>query len=177
MKKLTRTVLVVALAGATALGGAAAFARGGDCDGSRGERARWHQMTPEQMQERIGERAEVRLARLELALALTPEQRPAWDAFKTDMLARANAMAERIAAQREAERPTTAIARLERMEEMSRQRQAQLSETRQSVETFYATLSDAQKTVFDAEFGKLQRGGHRGMGPRGMGGSDHHGRS
>lgn len=177
MKKLTRTVLVVALAGATALGGAAAFARGGDCDGPRGERARWHQMTPEQMQERIGERAEVRLARLELALALTPEQRPAWDAFKTDMLARANAMAERIAAPREAERPTTAIARLERMEEMSRQRQAQLSETRQSVETFYATLSDAQKTVFDAEFGKLQRGGHRGMGPRGMGGSDHHGRS
>jgi hypothetical protein len=63
------------------------------------------------------------------------------------------------------------------MEEMSRQRQAQLSETRQSVETFYATLSDAQKTVFDAEFGKLQRGGHRGMGPRGMGGPDHHGRS
>lgn len=177
MRKLTKSVLVVALAGVTVLGGATAFARGGDCDGPRGERARWHQMNPEQMHERMGERAEVRLARLELALALTPEQRPAWDAFKTDMLARVSAMAERMAAQRETERPTTAIARMQRMEEMSQQRQAQLAETRQSVETFYATLSDAQKTVFDAEFGKLERGGHRGIGPRGMGGPGQHGRS
>lgn len=176
MKKLTKTVLVVALAGATVLGGAAAFARGGDCDGPRGERARWHQMNPEEMQERIGERAEVRLARLELALALTPEQRPAWDAFKSDMLARANAMVERMAAEREAERPTTAIARMQRMEEMSRERQTQLSETREAVEAFYATLSDAQKTVFDAEFAKFGHGGHHGMGPRGMGGPAHHGR-
>lgn len=173
MKKLTKTVLVVALAGATVLGGAAAFARGGDCDGPRGERARWHQMNPEQMQERMGERAEVRLARLELALALTPEQRPAWDTFKTDMLARMNAMAERMAARRDVERPTTAIERMQRMEEMSRERQTQLAETRQAVETFYAELSDAQKTVFDAEFAKFGRGGHRGMGSRGMGGPGH----
>ena len=27
-----------------------------------------------------------------------------------------------------------------------------MGEVRKSVETFYATLSDAQKTVFDAEF-------------------------
>lgn len=166
MKKLTRTVLVIALAGATVLGGATAFARGGDCDGPRGERARWHQMSPEQMQARMSERAEVRFARLELALALTPEQRPAWDAFKQDMQARTTAMAERMAAQRDAERPRTAIERMQRMEEMSQQRQAQMADTRKAVEAFYGTLSDAQKTVFDAEFAKLERGGRHGMGAR-----------
>ena len=48
-----------------------------------------------------------------------------------------------------------------------------MGEARKSVETFYATLSDAQKTVFDAEFQKMGRKGERGMkggGPRDGGG-------
>jgi hypothetical protein len=46
---------------------------------------------------------------------------------------------------------------------------AKMREARKSVETFYATLSDAQKTVFDAEFQQMGRKGERGMkggGPR-----------
>ena len=64
-------------------------------------------------------------------------------------------MAER----RAAEPPKTAIERMQRMEEMSKLRQAEMGEARKSVETFYATLSDAQKTVFDAEFEKMGRKG------------------
>ena len=78
-------------------------------------------------------------------------------------------MKAKMAERRAAEAPKTAIERMQRMEEMSKLRQAEMGEARKSVETFYATLSDAQKTVFDAEFQKMGRKGERGMkggGPR-----------
>ena len=109
------------------------------------------------------------MARLELALALTPEQKPAFESFKTDMKARAERMATMMAERRAAGQPKTAIERMQRMEDMSKLRQAEMGEARKSVETFYATLGDAQKTVFDAEFQKMGRKGDRGMkggGPR-----------
>ena len=118
---------------------------------------------------KMAERAEVHMARLELALALTPEQKPAFESFKTDMKARAERMATMMAERRAAGQPKTAIERMQRMEDMSKLRQAEMGEARKSVETFYATLGDAQKTVFDAEFQKMGRKGDRGMkggGPR-----------
>ena len=106
-------------------------------------------------------------------LALTPEQKPAFESFKTDMKARAERMATTMAERRAAEQPKTAIERMQRMEEMGTLRQAEMAQARKSVESFYATLSDAQKTVFDAEFQKMGRKGERGMkggGPRDGGG-------
>ncbi|NMG03326.1 hypothetical protein GPA21_10105 [Azoarcus taiwanensis] len=78
-------------------------------------------------------------------------------------------MVETMAERRSADRPQNAIERMQRMEAMSQLRQTEMASARESVETFYATLSDAQKTVFDAEFQQMGRKGDRGMrgGPRG----------
>lgn len=172
MKNWIRTSIATAVIATGALGGTAAFAWGGHCDGPRGGKAGWSQMAPEQMKAKMAERAELHMARLELALALKPEQKPAFDTFKAGMKARAERMATAMAERRAAAQPKTAIERMQRMEEMSKLRQTEMAEARKSVETFYATLSDAQKTVFDAEFQKMGPGGERGMrgGPRDGGG-------
>ncbi len=173
MKTWMKTSIATALIATSALGASAVLARGGDCDrhGPDGGWSGWHRMAPEQMSARIAERADTQLARLELALALTPEQQPAWARFKESMLARAGEMGERMAEHRTVEPPRTAIERLQRMEEMSKLHQAQLGETRSAVEAFYGGLSDAQKKVFDADF----RMGPRGRGGHGMQPGMHHG--
>ena len=163
MKSWIKTSIAAAVIATGALGTTAALAWGGHCDGPRGGKSGWSQMAPEQMKAKMAERAEVHMARLELALALTPEQKPAFERFKADMKARAERMATTMAERRAAEAPKTAIERMQRMEEMSKLRQVELAEARKSVETFYASLSDAQKTVFDAEFEKMGRKGERGM--------------
>ena len=169
MKNWIKTSIAAALITTGAIGSTAALAWGGHCDGPRGGKAGWSQMEPERMKAKMAERAELHLARLELALALAPEQKPAFEAFKADMKARAERMAATMAERRAADAPKTAIERMQRMEEMSKLRQAEMGEARKSVEAFYATLSDAQKTVFDAEFQQMGRKGERGMkgsGPR-----------
>ncbi|ENO81665.1 hypothetical protein B447_07247 [Thauera sp. 27] len=166
MKTWIKNSLAAALIATGALGTSAALAwGGGQCmgDGPRGGKAGWSQMAPEQMKARMTERAELHMARLELALALTAEQKPAFVTFKNDMKVRAERMASQMAERRATEPPKTAIERMQRMEEMSKLRQVELAEARKSVETFYASLSDAQKTVFDAEFEKMGRKGERGM--------------
>ena len=169
MKNWIKTSIAAAVIASGAIGSTAALAWGGHCDGPRGGKAGWSQMAPEQMKAKMAERAELHMARLELALALTPEQKPAFESFKTDMKARAERMVANMAERRAASQPKTAIERMQRMEEMSKLRQAEMGEARKSVEAFYATLSDAQKTVFDAEFQQMGRKGERGMkgsGPR-----------
>ncbi|MHB1373156.1 MAG: Spy/CpxP family protein refolding chaperone [Thauera sp.] len=167
MKNWIKTSIAAALITTGAIGSTAALAWGGHCDGPRGGKAGWSQMEPERMKAKMAERAELHMARLELALALTAEQQPAFATFKADMKARAERMATTMAERRAADAPKTAIERMQRMEEMSKLRQAELVDARKSVETFYARLSDAQKTVFDAEFQKMRSRG--GKGERGMG--------
>lgn len=166
MKTWMKTTLAASLIAMSGLGASAALARGGDCGfGPQGGKAGWQRMAPEQMQERMSQRADLHLARLELALALTPQQQPAWNAFKGAMTERATRMAEEMAGRMQQEAPQTAIERMQRMEEMSTLRQAEMAETRKAVEGFYGTLSDAQKKVFDADFAAFgSKGGHR-MGP------------
>lgn len=166
MKTWIKTSIAAAIIASSALG-TAVLARGGDCDGPQGGKAGWHSMAPEQMKARMTQRAEVHLARLELALALTPAQKADWEAFKGSMKERADRMAAHMESRRDAAMPKTAIERMERMEEMSKLRQTEMGETRKAVEAFYGKLSDAQKTVFDAEFSQMQ--GRHGMGERGMG--------
>ena len=168
MKTWMKTTIVAALVTTTTLGASAVMARGGHCDGEGpgGGPMMMQRMNPEQMGVRIAQRAETRLARLELALALKPDQQAAWTQFKGAMLVRAKDMGEGMAEHRQGDRPDTALERLQRMEEISRIHQAELVETRRAVETFYPRLSDAQKKVFDADF---QMGPGGGKGPRGMG--------
>lgn len=180
MRTWIKTSIAAAVAGTVGLAAAGAMAGGGGgWDGAGRGKAGWGQIAPEQMKERMEQRADLRLARLELALALTPEQKPAWDTFKGAMKQRVEDMSARMEARRSATAPGTAVERLRQMEEMSELQQTQLAETRKAVEAFYPTLSDAQKTVFDAEFQRMRhKGGHRmgpghgdgsgmGMGPRG----------
>ena len=167
MKTWIKTSIAAAVISAGALGTTAALAWGGHCDGMRGAKGGWSQMEPERMKAKMAERAELRLAQLELALALSPEQKPAFATFKADMLARAERMGAQMAERRSAEQPKTAIERMQRMEEMSALRQSEMAGARKSVETFYATLGDAQKTVFDAEFKSFgPQGGKGGHGMR-----------
>lgn len=172
MKNWMKTSIAAAIIATGAIGSTAALAWGGHCDGPRGGKAGWSQMAPEQMKAKMAERTELHMARLELALVLSAEQKPAFETFKADMKGRAERMATAMAERRAAGQPKTAIERMQRMEEMSKLRQAEMAEARKSVETFYATLSDAQKTVFDAEFEKMDRKGEGGMkgGPREGGG-------
>lgn len=168
MKTWIKTSIAAAIIATGALGTTVALSWGGLCDGTRGGKAGWSQMASEDRPARMTQRANLSLARLELALALTPEQKPAFEAFKTNMQERATRMAATMGQRRDAERPQTAVERMDRMQAMSQLRQSEMVTVRQSVETFYATLSDAQKTVFDAEFqygGRMAERGMRG-GPR-----------
>lgn len=173
MKTWIKSSIAAAVIATGALGTTAALAWGGQCDGPRGGKAGWSKMEPEQMKAKMAERADLHLARLELALALTPEQKPAFETFKADMKARGERMAAAMTERREAAQPKTAVERMAAMEEMTKLRATELADSRKSVERFYATLSDPQKTVFDAEFrafgGKGMRDGMRG-GPRDGGG-------
>ncbi|HQZ01085.1 MAG TPA: Spy/CpxP family protein refolding chaperone [Thauera sp.] len=173
MKTWIKTSIAAALITTGALGTSAALAWGGHCDGAGpvGNKGGWSQMAPEQMKAKMTQRAEVHMARLELALVLQPDQKPAFETFKADMKARAGRMATAMAERRAATQPTTAIERMQRMEDMGKLRQAEMAEARKTVEVFYATLSDPQKTVFDAEFQKMGRkGGKDGPGMRDGGG-------
>ncbi|MBR0568670.1 Spy/CpxP family protein refolding chaperone [Azoarcus sp. L1K30] len=167
MKTWIKTTIAVALIATSAVG-ATAMARGGECDGMRGGQSAWQEMSPEKMKARMTERVELQAARLELALALTPEQKPAWQAFKTALKDRSEHMASQMEARANAARPKTVLERMDRMAEMSALRQTEMADMRKAVESFYGTLSAAQKTVFDAEFDRMGR--RHGADGYGMGG-------
>ncbi|MDR2015938.1 MAG: Spy/CpxP family protein refolding chaperone [Azoarcus sp.] len=176
MKPWIKTSLVAALAVTTLFGGTAMAQPGRGGQGWGGGGYGWNNASPEQVKERMNKRMEVHLARLELALALTPEQRPAWADFKKAAEARADTMLKEMENRRNAGVPKTAIERMERAEEFNKKRAGMLADMRKSVETFYSKLSQAQKTVFDAEtahFMQPMRGGGKMMGGPGcmMGGS------
>lgn len=168
MKTSIKTAVAATVIALGALGSGYAVARGGDhCEGGmRGDRAGWHQMSPE----RIKDKADLGLARLELALAIKPEQKGAWDQFKAAMLERAGKQAAQFEARAKDTPPKTTLERMDRMETFSKARLAELADTRRDVEALYGKLSDAQKKVFDAEF---REGGFGGHGHRGMKGVRH----
>jgi DNA-binding transcriptional regulator PaaX len=149
MKSWIKTSLVATLAASALFSGSALAG----CDG-HGWGHGWSHVqnaNPEQARERMNKRMELHLAQLELALALTPEQKPAWEDFKKAAEARADAMLKEMEKWRNAGEPKTAIERLGRAEESSKMHTAMLADMRKSVEAFYGKLNEAQKTVFDAE--------------------------
>jgi hypothetical protein len=104
-----------------------------------------------------------RLERLESALALTPDQKPAWEEFKRAVKERSERMAARRGEARRAGGTGDGEHRAPRGE-MAGQGDGP-NEMRKNIESFTATLSSEQKAVFDAEFGKFSpRDGQRRAG-------------
>lgn len=176
MKSWMKTSLMAALAATTLLGSGVAAAQCGGYGwgggrgwggGHHGWGGAWRNASPEQIREQMDRRMELQLARLELALALTPEQRPAWANFKKETEDNSDAMFKGMERWRDANQSWTASERLARTEEFSRVRETMLGNMRKSVEAFYGKLSAPQKTVFDAELAFLlpmHGGGACGMG-------------
>jgi hypothetical protein len=176
MKPWIKTSFVVAaLSASTVFSGMAMAAHGyGEHDGKWGEQG-WHATSLEQIKDRFTRQTELRLAKLELALALTAEQKPAWADFKQAITAGTETMLKEVESRRKAEPPNTALDHLDRAEAALKVRASLLTDARKAVGTLYARLSDAQKTVFDAEAGKLVHIGHSGYGGHaGKGGEDGH---
>lgn len=163
MKTTNRKWMLAAVAVAVALGSGVAMARG-DCGwGGKPGKGNWSPERMEQMQERMSTRVEAQLARLELALALQPEQRAAWETLQRDTLARVNDMSTRMAVRAAEGRPVAAPERMMARERDTEARLEMMKQTRASVAAFYETLGDAQKKVFDAEWGRWM--GQGGKGP------------
>jgi len=158
MKTWIKTSLAAALAATVGLGASAAIAAPwGDCDGPRGGmHGMKHRMDPEAMSERATER----LASLQAALALKPDQTPAWEQFKGVMQDKARKAVEHMQAMRTQDRPKTALERMARMESFGKERMESMQEMRKATATLYSKLDDAQKKTFDNQFR---------MGPEGMG--------
>ncbi|MDR2926158.1 MAG: Spy/CpxP family protein refolding chaperone [Azoarcus sp.] len=180
MKRWVKTSLVAALAATTFLSGSA-MARGcgygwGGGGYGPGWGGGWRNASPELMKEQMEQRIELQLAQLELALALTSEQRSAWADFKKAATTRTDVMLKEMENRRNAALPNTAAERMAFMEEFSKRHSSMLADMRKSVEAFYSKLSAPQKTVFDAEAATLMHpmygGGGCGMGGPGcmMGG-------
>jgi hypothetical protein len=158
MKTWIKTSLAAALAATIGIGATAAIADPrGDCDGPRhGMHGMKHRMDPAAMSERATER----LASLQGALSLRPDQTDAWDQFKSVMQEKASKGAEHMQTMRAEDRPSTALERMDRMEAFGKARMESMLEVRKATEALYGKLDDAQKKTFDEQFR---------MGPDGMG--------
>lgn len=169
MNKLTQRLLLAASAALLVGASTVALARGGnDCgpmggmggDMPNGARA-------EKMQARMGEHFAKRQADLKAKLKLTAEQEGAWTAFTTAMTPPNMASMPRVSpAEMQA---LTTPQRMEKMQAMKVERDAQMGKRMEATKTFYAVLTPEQQKVFDAQTMHGMHGGHGGhhrMGPR-----------
>lgn len=173
MKTRTRTSLAMAFVAAAVFGASTASAgTPGDCGEMRGDHGmhggmhRMHEMKHRADPAALMQRADQRLAKLEGALALSPTQQAAWDEFSSTMRGKAAQSAERSEAMRTRERPSTAVERLERMGEFTKERLESMRETRKAVSALYAQLDESQKKTFDEQF-RFAGPRHGGEGRRG----------
>ncbi|MDR1423328.1 MAG: Spy/CpxP family protein refolding chaperone [Azoarcus sp.] len=149
MQNWIKTSLIAALAASTLLGSPAVMAKGGQHHHQQAA------VNPEQAKAKWLRQNEAQLARLELALVLTPEQKPAWETFKAAVTARNETVLNDMEITTKVGEAATVVERLKRAEEVTAQRSKLLGETRRDVEAFYVILNDTQKTVFDDEVYRL----------------------
>lgn len=161
MNKLTRRLLtasaVLCVAGASTF----ALARGGNCDGmdGMGQGLRAEQMQGK-MAERMKEHMAKRQADLKAKLKLTPEQEGAWTQFTTAM--QPPAQGPKRADPAEMAKLTTPQ-RMEKMQAMKAERDAEMTKRMNAVLAFYSALTPEQQKVFDAEHANMGHGGHGPM--------------
>ncbi|MDB5937348.1 MAG: hypothetical protein JWQ01_4692 [Massilia sp.] len=118
-----------------------------------------HAASQEQRMAKWGEHFAKRQAKLHDALQLTAAQEPAWSAYQSAIRPTAPAAM----GERGGWANLSAPARMEKMIAMTKQRTAAMESHLGALNTFYATLTPAQKKVFDANTmggGEHHRGGH-----------------
>lgn len=169
MKQLTRKSKRLALAGAIAgigLLATTAFAMAGpDADGGcrhgEGKHAMQHKAGGD-----FAERRAERLDALKTQLKLAPKQEAAWTAF-VDAGKPAMTPEQRQArreSMRESMKGLTTPERMEKMQAMAGERQAQMRKRTQAVKVFYAQLDPQQRQTFDDAMAKMLQ--HDRHGPR-----------
>jgi transposase-like protein len=119
-----------------------------------------HQAHRSQGQHNSVARAEARLAKLETALKLQDAQRPAWNAFVTDMKALAHAHEKQ---HNNMQKPTGAVEHMDAMGQMMQAKQADLAKMKAATQTLMAQLKPDQQAVLNTELSKMmQHGGRKG---------------
>src|SRR5690606_23131446 len=137
--------LTASMIAAGCIGASGAFAHDGKShDGPRTE-ARWHKVSAEEMQARMAERHERRMANQRQAPHLTDDHRDSGHTLTEDLAKRIERTVEKFQPRAEDGKPNTAIERLARMEKLAKRMHEETAETRKAVERFYPTQSDAQK--------------------------------
>jgi protein CpxP len=129
---------------------------------------RMAQGDPAKMQAQRTERHAARMAALKAKLKLTPDQEGAWTTFGASMQPRQAMTGNPVQFRAEMEKLTTPE-RIDKMQAFKAQRHAEMTQRGDATKTFYATLTQEQKKVFDAEalrMGPTSKSGGRqgGMG-------------
>lgn len=132
-----------------------------------GEASGRARMDPAQRQQRMAEHHAKRQAELKAQLKLTPAQEGAWNQYTAAMQPPAKGPRMDRA---EFDKLTTPQ-RIDRMQQRSAERQAQMKQRGDAVKAFYAQLTPEQQKVYEE---RAMRGG-RGEGQRGGGRHGHHG--
>lgn len=129
---------------------------------------RRERMDPAQRQQRMAEHHAKRQAELKAQLKLTPAQEGAWNQYTSAMQPPAKGPRMDRA---EFDKLTTPQ-RIDRMQQRSAERQAQMKQRGDAVKAFYAQLTPEQQKVYDERAMRGGRGdghrgrhGHHGMGP------------
>lgn len=180
MKQLHKSLLAVSLMASLGMAAFAQMPPSGGPGPAGQERAggpmMGHNMAqgdPAKMQARMAERHAKHLADMKIRLQISPAQEGAWTAFADAMQPPVRTAVDRSKFRAEMEKLTTPE-RIDKMQALKAQRDAEMTKRANAVKTFYAALTPAQQKVFDLESLKHGRmgghGGHHGMGMgQGMG--------
>lgn len=150
--KVLRTSLITAGLLAALAGSAMAQMGPGGMPGPDGH----HGPRMEKMREHMGERHKQHLADLKGKLKLQPHQEAAWNTFEQAMQPPAPPAAR---ADRAAMEKLTTPERIDQMQAMHAQREAEMKKRGDATKTFYAGLTPEQKKTFDAETARFMAGG------------------
>ena len=126
------------------------------------------QVDPAQFQAQRAERHARNMADLKTRLQITPAQEGAWTTFAAGMQPSARLVVDRVKFRAEMEKLTTPE-RIDKMQALKTQRDAEMTQRGNAVKALYAVLTPAQQKVFDLEaqnHGRMGRhfGGRHGMG-------------
>ena len=138
-----------------------------------GEASGRARMDPAQRQQRMAEHHAKRQAELKAQLKLTPAQEGAWNQYTSAMQPPAKGPRMERA---EFDKLTTPQ-RIDRMQQRSAERQAQMKQRGDAVKAFYAQLTQAQQKTFDEQGARMagQSGAKQGRGMHRYGQHDGYG--
>jgi len=157
MKALHTSLITAGLL--AALAGPALAQMGPGMHGAEGH----HGPRMEKMREFMAERQQKRLEALKTKLQLQAGQESAWKTFAEAMQPPAQRPAR---PDRAALEKLTTPERIDQMQALHAQRDAEMKRRAEATKTFYASLNPEQKKTFDAETARFMARGHERHGPR-----------